>query len=104
MSDPIIDLLELFKEKGPLSPGDVSQQLNMPKYKALAMVSCLSNMGLLEPLYVKGSYKIYKISLVGQQFLEKAGKAGTAAAAMEDILLAQQAIHESQQDKEAATA
>ncbi|MGC9112668.1 transcriptional regulator [Acidilobus sp.] len=104
MSDPVIDLLELFKEKGPLSPGDVSQQLNMPKYKALAMVSCLSSMGLLEPLYIKGSYKIYKISLAGQQFLERAEKAGTAAAAMEELLLTQQPANESQQEKEAATA
>ncbi|MFP3171782.1 MAG: transcriptional regulator [Acidilobus sp.] len=90
MSDQIIDLLGLFKEHGPLSAGDVSQRLNIPKYKALAVVSCLSSLGLLEPLYVKGSYKIYKISALGEQFLEKALKAGSASDAFGGLLLSQQ--------------
>ncbi len=58
-----------------MSPGDLSQKIGIPKYKALSIVSCLSELGLLEPLYVKGSYKIYRISYIGKRFLERASNA-----------------------------
>ena len=65
----VAKVLQLFKDSGPMSPGDVAQRLGIPKYKALVMVSCLSEMGLLEAIYVKGSYKIYKVSDVGESLI-----------------------------------
>ena len=65
----VAKVLQLFKESGPMSPGDVAQRLGIPKYKALVMVSCLSEMGLLEAIYVKGSYKIYRVSDVGESLI-----------------------------------
>ncbi|MGC9209800.1 MAG: transcriptional regulator [Acidilobus sp.] len=69
MSYLIIDVLKVFKDGKPMSPGDVAQRLGIPKYKALSVVSCLSEIGLLEAIYSKGNYKIYKLSDLGEAFL-----------------------------------
>lgn len=54
-----------------MSPGDVAQKLNVPRYKVLATIQCLSELGFLESLYSRGSYKIYQISLLGKNALER---------------------------------
>lgn len=76
MGELIIDVIRAFRDSEAMSPGDVAQKLGIPKYKALSLVYCLSEMGLLEPLYSRGSYKIYRLSGLGQSLLEEvmAGK------------------------------
>jgi DNA-binding IclR family transcriptional regulator len=71
LTELIVDVLSAFRSDGPMSPGDVAQRLGIPKYKALVTVSCLAELGLLEPLYARGSYKIYKLSSLGGIVLER---------------------------------
>ncbi len=65
----VVEILKAFNDAGPLSPGDVAQKLSVPKYKALATVSCLYELGLLESVYSKGSYKIFRLSDLGRELL-----------------------------------
>ncbi len=71
MGELIVDVIRAFRDSEAMSPGDVAQKLGVPKYKALSLVSCLSEMGLLEPLYSKGSYKIYRLSELGSALLDE---------------------------------
>ena len=71
MSSVIERILEAFNSYGPLSPGDVAQKLDIPRYKVLATIQCLNEFGLLEALYSRGSYKIYQTTIIGKKVLEK---------------------------------
>ncbi len=71
MGELVIDVIKAFKDSEAMSPGDVAQKLGIPKYKALSLVSCLSEMGFLEPLYSRGSYKIYRLSELGEALLQE---------------------------------
>ena len=70
-----------------MSPGDAAQKLNVPRYKVLATIQCLSELGFLEPLYSRGSYKIYQISLLGKNALEKLKSEGSLKDILEESLL-----------------
>ncbi len=65
-------LLNLLEEQGPLSPGDAVAHLHAPRYKVLAAFQCLEELGLIAPLYKKGTYKIYQLTHAGRLLKEKA--------------------------------
>lgn len=83
----MLEVLRTFRDAGPLSPGDIAQKLGVPKYKALAMVSCMHELGLLETVYSKGSYKIYRVSKLGIELLAKADKGQSVEAAISSTLI-----------------
>ncbi|MGC9071102.1 MAG: transcriptional regulator [Acidilobus sp.] len=86
MGDLIVDVLKAFKDGKPMSPGDVAQRLGIPKYKALSVVSCLSDIGLLEPIYAKGNYKIYRLSGLGEAILAELEGGKRFSEVLEDTL------------------
>jgi len=71
-----------------MGPGDVAQRLGYPRYRVLATFHCLKDLGLIEEVYSKGSYKIYTITLTGRTLLEEAGKTGGLSMVMERIIVA----------------
>ena len=58
-------ILELLEKEGPMSPGDAVSQIGAPRYKVLAAFQCLEELGLVAPLYKKGTYKIYQVTDAG---------------------------------------
>ena len=82
-------ILETLKSGGPMGPGDVAQRLAAPRYRVLSTFHCLKELGLIEEVYSKGSYRIYTITLAGRTLLEEAEKAGGLAAVLERLALAQ---------------
>ncbi len=66
----LLDILEVLKAEGPLSPGDVAARLRAPRYRVLATFHCLKDLGLIREIYAKGSYKVYEITIYGRYLLE----------------------------------
>jgi len=83
----IKDILLNFEETGAMSPGDVAQKLNVPRYKVLATIQCLADLGFLDPLYSRGSYKIYQISLLGKKVLDKLKSEDSLKEILEESIL-----------------
>ncbi|MEB3765175.1 MAG: helix-turn-helix domain-containing protein [Desulfurococcales archaeon] len=71
-------ILELLEREGPLSPGDAVSHLGAPRYKVLAAFQCLEELGLIAPLYKKGTYKIYQVTDAGV-ILRKASERSSIA-------------------------
>jgi predicted ArsR family transcriptional regulator len=83
----LTEILEVLESKGPQGPGDVVAALNTPRYKVLAAFHCLEELGLIVPLYSKGTYKIFQISETGRQVLKLAKEEGGLASAIEDLIV-----------------
>jgi hypothetical protein len=79
-------ILELLLEKRALAPGDAVSLTGEPRYRVLASFQCLEELGLIEKVYSRGTYKIYQLSMVGEKLLKKAG-AGGIAEALESLVL-----------------
>lgn len=73
----ILRILESLEEAGVAGPGDLVSQTGLPRYKVLAVVKCLEELGLVEAVYSKGSYRLYRLSRLGARLLEEA-RAGVA--------------------------
>ncbi len=71
-------ILELLEKEGPLSPGDAVAHRGAPRYKVLAAFQCLEELGLIAPLYKKGTYKIYQVTDAGV-ILRKASERSSIA-------------------------
>ncbi len=74
MKSLVIEALRALRE-APLGPGDLASRLGIPRYKALALAHLLEELGLVEKLYERGTYKIYTISHIGGEVL-RLGDAG----------------------------
>ncbi|MCE4614707.1 MAG: ArsR family transcriptional regulator [Desulfurococcales archaeon] len=57
-------------QNSPKAPGDVVSETRLPRYLVLASFRCLEELGLIETLYSRGSYKLYVLTEKGQGFLE----------------------------------
>lgn len=72
MSGVIVAVLRVLRDSGPLGPGDVAARLGIPRYKVLASFHVLNELGIVEEVYSRGSYKIYTLSIIGRRLLELA--------------------------------
>ncbi len=78
--------MELLRDKEALAPGDAVSITGEPRYRVLAAFQCLEELGLIEKVYSRGTYKIYRLSLSGRSLLEKAETSGLAEA-LERVIL-----------------
>jgi len=79
-------ILELLLEKKALAPGDAVALTGEPRYRVLASFQCLEELGLIEKVYSRGTYKIYQLSMTGEKLLKTAG-ANSLAEALETLVL-----------------
>ena len=68
-------ILEAIVSRDVVSPGDVVVETGLPRYLVLAAFQCLEALGVIEPVFVKGSYKVYSATIYARKLLE-ALKAG----------------------------
>jgi predicted ArsR family transcriptional regulator len=80
------NILEYLEASGPQGPGDVVAALGAPRYRVLAAFHCLEELGLVSPLYSKGTYKIYRITGQGRLLLRIAQEQGDLSIALQSIL------------------
>ncbi len=71
MEGLLVKILSLVSERGLLAPGDAASQLRAPRYRVLAAFHCLEELGLVEAVYKRGSYKVYRISHLGEEVLAR---------------------------------
>ncbi|GAB6148271.1 transcriptional regulator [Stetteria hydrogenophila] len=83
----LVEVLRVFSELGAAGPGDVAAASRLPRYKVLAVVKCLEELGLVEPLYARGSYKVYRVSVAGERLLELAAEGVTLRDIVESAVL-----------------
>ena len=57
-------------KNGALSPGDVVVKTNLPRYEVLALFHIIEGLGLIEPIYSKGSHKAFRLTKKGEEVLE----------------------------------
>ncbi len=58
-------------ESSPKAPGDVVSETRLPRYLVLASFRCLEELGFIETLYSRGSYKLYVLTDRGRELLEE---------------------------------
>ncbi len=69
------EVLEVIVSKELVSPGDAVVETGLPRYLVLAAFQCLEALGVIEPAFVKGSYKVYTPTIYAKKLL-KALEAG----------------------------
>lgn len=70
MEGEVVRVLREIAREGPISPGDATRLLNLPRYKILSAFSFLEELGLVKRIYSRGTYKIYDITVSGKKLLE----------------------------------
>lgn len=78
----IVDVLKALRELGVAGPGDLVSSTRLPRYRVLSIVRCLEELGLIEAIYAKGSYKVYRVTGAGVKLLESVA----AGAELRDIV------------------
>jgi hypothetical protein len=68
-------ILEAIVSRDLVSPGDVVVETGLPRYLVLAAFQCLEALGILEPVFSRGSYKLYTPRPLARKLLD-ALKAG----------------------------
>ncbi len=86
MKGLLLEILEHLDTAGPSTPGDTVAAVGAPRYRVLAAFHCLEEMGLVVPLYSKGTYKIYQISELGRILLRAAASTGGLSLAIQEML------------------
>ncbi len=51
------------------SPSDVISATGLPRYEVLAAFHVLEALGLIETVYIRGNYKLYRLSKEGEKIL-----------------------------------
>ncbi|QGA55532.1 hypothetical protein GFS03_10995 [Sulfolobus sp. E5-1-F] len=62
-------VLNAIKE-GAVNPGDAVIKTGLPRYEVLALFHILEELGLIEPIYSKGSHKAFRLTKKGEEILE----------------------------------
>ncbi len=88
MAGIVIAILREIGSEGPVSPGDAAARLGLPRYKVLAAFHVLEELGLVERVYSKGSYRIYTLTLAGKRLLEASARGATLSSIIEAAILA----------------
>ena len=68
MRSLVMEVLRALRDS-PMGPGDLASRLSIPRYKALALAHLLEELGLVEKIYERGTYKIYTLSTIGGEVL-----------------------------------
>jgi sugar-specific transcriptional regulator TrmB len=63
-------VLEALVARDFVSPGDVVVETGLPRYMVLAYMQCLEALGVVEPVYVKGSHKLYTVTPLAEKLLK----------------------------------
>jgi len=66
----ILELLEALDRVGYASPGDVVVATGKPRYLVLSALKLLEELGFVEPIYSRGTHKIYRVSRLGRFVME----------------------------------
>ncbi|MCE4604818.1 MAG: helix-turn-helix domain-containing protein [Aeropyrum sp.] len=69
MAGLVYGLLRALESYSPASPGDLARRVDIPRYKVLSLMQALEELGLVEAVYSRGSYKIYVLSELGRSLL-----------------------------------
>ncbi|RLG83772.1 MAG: hypothetical protein DRO18_07635 [Thermoprotei archaeon] len=52
------------------TPGDVALTSGLPRYEVLASFHVLEALRIIEPVHVRGNFKIYRLTKVGEELLK----------------------------------
>lgn len=52
------------------SPSDIISSTGLPRYEVLASFHILEALGLVETVYVRGNYKLYRLTSEGERIVE----------------------------------
>lgn len=85
----LIEVLRALSELGVAGPGDLVASTKLPRYRVLSIVKCLEELGLIEAIYVKGSYKVYRVSIAGTKLLESVATGTSLSELIEHALMEQ---------------
>jgi len=64
------EILEVIVSKDLVSPGDAVVETGLPRYLVLAAFQCLEALGVVEPVFTKGSYKVYAGTVYAKKLLK----------------------------------
>ncbi|MET1128649.1 MAG: hypothetical protein ABWW70_04970 [Thermoproteota archaeon] len=73
----LVSVLEAILRKNLASPGDVAAETGLPRYYVLSVFQCLEALGVIEPAYVRGSYKLYAPTSIASAMLRQLRELGT---------------------------
>ncbi len=73
VADELKRILETLEEK-PRGPGDVVSLTSIPRYRVLAYFHLLEFFGFIDKVYSKGLYKVYVLTSLGRELLERLRK------------------------------
>ncbi len=85
----LIEVLRALSDLGVAGPGDLVASTKLPRYRVLSIVKCLEELGLIEAIYVKGSYKVYRVSIAGTRLLESVAAGTSLSEIIEHALMGQ---------------
>ncbi len=66
----LIRILEVVTSRELVAPSDVVVETGLPRYTVLAYIQCLEALGVVEPVYVKGSHKLYTATPAAEKLLK----------------------------------
>lgn len=75
-------VLEALEER-PRGPGDVVSLTSIPRYRVLAYFHLLEFFGFIDRVYSKGLYKVYVLTNLGRELLERLRKGVEVRIALE---------------------
>ena len=67
--EKLVMILSALKDRI-ASPSDVIASTGLPRYEVLASFHILEAMNIIEVVYTRGNYKLYRLSEVGRKLLE----------------------------------
>uniref|UniRef100_A0A7J2T9Y1 ArnR1-like winged helix-turn-helix domain-containing protein n=1 Tax=Ignisphaera aggregans TaxID=334771 RepID=A0A7J2T9Y1_9CREN len=67
--EKLVMMLSALKDRI-ASPSDVISSTGLPRYEVLASFHILEALNIIEVVYVRGNYKLYKLSELGKKLLE----------------------------------
>ncbi len=67
--EKLINILEALKDRI-ASPSDVIASTGLPRYEVLAAFHVLEALGLIEIVYSRGNYKLYRLTVSGEHVLK----------------------------------
>jgi len=67
--EKLVMMLNALKDRI-ASPSDVIASTGLPRYEVLASFHILEALNIIEVVYVRGNYKLYKLSEQGKKVLE----------------------------------
>ena len=79
----LVTVLRALEEAGAAGPGDLVAATGLPRYRVLASVRCLEELGLVEVIYSKGSYRVYRVSGLGRAVLDAVESGASLAEVIE---------------------